>query len=126
MKPPPSKHFRLVCWWLTYRVPVESEALDIHFEAAVTHCRMGLFEFLAGMRRWPAEFAKVVTKRERRRQWLAVHGSIPQGWTPPDPQDPRTANRPQAAWRARLSRKQRRALEAARPQPSLHTVRPLF
>jgi hypothetical protein len=103
MKPPPNKHFRLLCWWLTYRLPLKVKNVDYHIPTACALARMTPAAFHAAREAWPRALEKVGEKRERRRRWLAQHGSIPPGWTPPDPQDRRTANYPEAALRRRMS-----------------------
>lgn len=98
----PTKHFRLVCWRLLYRVAVD-EPLDRQHEIdACLHARLDLAAWDEQKARFPHQWAKLLAKRQRRLAWLQAHGSVPNGWTPPDPVDPRrTANKPIAAYLAR-------------------------
>jgi len=99
----PTKHFRLICWWLVYRVPAE-KPLDRQNEVdACRHSRLALHLWDAGKVLWPREWTKVLAKRQRRLEWLIEHGSVPDGWCPPDPRDPRrTSHKPIHAYLARL------------------------
>ena len=101
MRRPTDKHFRLVCWSLTYDVPPDVRDIEPHIGAACDHAKMALREFQQARRKWPREFAKVLAKRERRRKWLKRHRTIRPGWTPTDPRDGRTGNFPHAALAAR-------------------------
>jgi len=98
----PGRHFRLTCWRLLYHVPVE-KLLDRQDEIdACLHSRLDVARWDAGKTQWPLEWAKVLAKRQRRLEWFQQHGSVPPGWCPPDPADPRrTANKPLGAYMAR-------------------------
>lgn len=99
----PSKHFRLVCWFLIYKVPPRVTDWRSFVPKACQHAKMPAAAFEAASRRWPRELKKVAEKRRRRLAWLKAHGAVPGGWTPPDPKDRRTANYPAAAMLARMS-----------------------
>jgi len=98
----PSRHFSLVCWRLLFHVPVAKE-LDRQDELdACLHARLGVAVWDAGKALWPREWAKVLAKRQRRLDWFNKHGSVRDGWTPPDPKDPRrTSRKPVHAYLAR-------------------------
>ena len=49
----------------------------------------------------------MLAKRKRRFDWFRKHGSVPDGWTPPDPKDPHSRKYPQRALAARLPKKYR-------------------
>jgi hypothetical protein len=69
---------------------------------ACRHARLDLTGWDEQKTRFPREWAKLLAKRQRRLAWFTRHGAVPDGWTPPDPQDPRrTANKPVAAYLAR-------------------------
>jgi hypothetical protein len=95
-------HFRLVCWRLLYGVTVE-KVLDRDDEIkACQHSRLDLAQWDEQKALCPREWEKLLAKRQRRLLWFRQHGSIPNGWTPPDPKDPRrSANKPIAAFLAR-------------------------
>jgi len=101
----PNKHFRLVCWFLTYRIRPRGTDLAPFIPKACQHAKMALEAFEAARQRWPREFEKVLKKRARRRAYLRAHGHVPADWTPPDPKDRRTANRATAALRAHYQRR---------------------
>jgi hypothetical protein len=97
----PSKHFRLVSWRLLYRVDVcKTLARQDELEACL-HARLSLDKWDAQKALFPQEWPKLLAKRQRRLDWFFKHGSIEDGWTPPDPNDRRSANRPVAAYLAR-------------------------
>jgi hypothetical protein len=98
----PTRHFRLVCWRLLYHVDVQ-KTLDRPAElVACEHARLPIDKWDAEKVRCRREWDKLLAKRERRHAWFKAHGSVPDGWTPPDPKDPRrTANRPIRAYLAR-------------------------
>ena len=98
----PSKHFRLVSWRLLYRVAVNETLVRRHEIDACLHARLDLAAWDEQKAQFPHQWAKLLAKRQRRLAWLQAHGSVPNGWTPPDPADPRrTANKPIAAYLAR-------------------------
>ena len=98
----PTKHFSLTCWRLLYKVAID-KVLDRQDEIeACRHSRLDLALWDAGKERWPREWAKVLAKRQRRFDWFTEHGSVPDGWCPPDPKDPRrSTNKPIASYLAR-------------------------
>ncbi|HOX57129.1 MAG TPA: hypothetical protein PLC99_09575 [Verrucomicrobiota bacterium] len=84
---------------------------------ACQHAKMLRTAFDAASKRWPRELEKVARKRARRRAWLKAHGTLPQDWTPPDPNDRRTANYPGAALLKRVPLAElRRRLETEFPE----------
>lgn len=98
----PTKHFSLVCWRLLYGVTVQETLVRKHEIEACLHCRLDLVRWDALKTEFPREWAKLISKRQRRLEWLQKQGSVPDGWCPPDPADPRrTANKPIAAYLAR-------------------------
>ena len=100
--PKPTKHFRLVCWHLLYHVDVQ-KSLDRQDEIeACRHARLDLDRWDEQKALCPREWEKLLAKRQRRFLWFRQHGSVPNGWTPPDPKDPRrTAHKPIHAYLAR-------------------------
>ena len=54
-----------------------------------------------------AQWQRMLCKRERRFGWYIRHGSVPDGWTPPDPSDPHSRKYPKRALAARLPKKYR-------------------
>jgi hypothetical protein len=98
----PSKHFRLTCWRLLYHLDVQ-KPLDRQDEIdACGHSHHDLDRWDEQKARFPREWAKVLVKRQRRLDWFTEHGSVPDGWTPPDPKDPRrTSHKPIHAYLAR-------------------------
>jgi len=42
-------------------------------------------------RRWPRLWGSMLQRRRRRLDYWLEHGAIPEGWTPPDPNNPKTA-----------------------------------
>ena len=98
----PTRHFRLVCWRLLYHVDVLKTLDRDDEEAACRHARFSLSTWNIERARCQREWTKLLAKRQRRLAWFQTHGSIDDGWTPPDPADPRrTANRPVCAYLAR-------------------------
>lgn len=100
--PTMSRHTRLVCWWLVYRVDASRNLTPEDEAAACAHAKMPLERWLAVRASRPREWEKVLAKRKRRRAWLRKHGSVPDGWTPPNPRDRRTANIPACIARRRI------------------------
>ena len=98
----PIKHFRLVCWRLLYHIDVQ-KSLDRQDEIdACRHARFDLAKWDEEKARCPKEWAKLLAKRQRRLAWFRQHGKVPNGWTPPDPKDPRrSAHKPIHAFLAR-------------------------
>lgn len=99
--PSPSRHTRLVCWRLVYHVDPIRDLTSEDENAACAHARLALEYWNALKVACPREWAKILGKRARRKAWLEAHGSIPEGWSPPDPNDRRTANKPIKAYLAR-------------------------
>ena len=98
----PTKHFRLTTWRLLYHVDVQ-KSLDRQDEIdACRHARFDLAKWDEEKARCPKEWAKLLAKRQRRLAWFRQHGKVPNGWTPPDPKDPRrSAHKPIHAFLAR-------------------------
>ena len=99
----PNRHYMLVLWKLLYRIDVQTETLHGLDEiVACLHSKLDINLWNEQKRRFPREWDKMLKKRERRLAWFNQHGSVPDGWTPPDPNDPRrTANKPIHAYLAR-------------------------
>lgn len=76
------RRFRLVLWWLTFRLPIGAE-LD---EAAVTkgceHCRYSRAQFAKARKAHPIHWERVAWKRELRRRFLEENGWCPASRTP--------------------------------------------
>jgi hypothetical protein len=98
----PTKHFRMVCWRLLYHVDVRKYLDRVDEIEQCRHARFSLDKWDAEKIRCPKEWTKVLAKRLRRFIWFTEHGSIKDGWTPPDPKDPRrTSHKPIHAYLAR-------------------------
>ena len=54
-----------------------------------------------------SQWERMLAKRERRFRWFIKHGKVPNGWTPPDPNDPHSRKYPKRALAARLPKKYR-------------------
>jgi hypothetical protein len=95
--PQPNKHFRLVLWFLLYRVPAQQQINRETEVIACECCRMPLQFF----DRFKAEFSqhwnRMLEKRGRRLAHLLKYDEIPGGWTPPNSVDGRSGNYPYAA-----------------------------
>jgi hypothetical protein len=92
-----SKHFRLVLWFLLYRVhPQQQIAREVEVVACQS-CRMPLCLF----DRFKADFShhwnRMLDKRSRRLAHLLKYGEVPGGWTPPNSVDGRSGNYPYGA-----------------------------
>jgi len=96
----PNRHHRLVCWYLVYRINLETNLQAEDETAACVHCHLDPLEWNLVKAQWPRIWEKVLAKRQRRLDWHLKHGTVPDGWTPPDPKDRRSANRPIAAYLA--------------------------
>lgn len=79
MKPPPNKRFRLVCWWLTCRLPLNIEDVQPHVAAARAHAKMSSALFREARKGWPRELEKVREKRERQRA-ISGYSRADSGW----------------------------------------------
>jgi hypothetical protein len=98
----PSKHFRLVCWRLLYGTHIEATLDRQHEIDACRHARLDLANWDAQKALFPREWAKLLAKRQRRLDWFTTHGTVPDGWTPPDPMDAkRSSHVPLQAYLAR-------------------------
>lgn len=98
----PSKHFSLICWRLLYGVAVHDTLNRQHEIDACRHARFDLARWDEQKAQFPREWTKLLAKRQRRLQCCQQHGSVPDGWTPPNPKDPRrTAHKPLHAYLAR-------------------------
>ena len=87
------KRAEWIAWALVHRVPVLAEVTRGDLEIACTWFRMPVAEWEALARSQPALRANVEAERARRRAWALEHGSVPDGWTPPDPLRPKTTQR---------------------------------
>lgn len=103
-KPQRPRNVALVLWRLHYHLAVEVEEItEAHERAACGHCKMKWekWQRFKTTPWFPREWEKLLAKRARRRAYFLEHGHVPNGWTPPDPKDKRTARRPVEAWRWR-------------------------
>ena len=88
----PTKHFRLTCWRLLYGVDVQ-KILDRQDEVdACQHSSLALDVWDEQKALFSRQWAKLIAKRQRRLDWVKEHGSVPDGWTPPDPNNPRRSS----------------------------------
>lgn len=62
-----------------------------HILEARRHCKMTPERLDECRRRWPRLWASMLKRRRRRLDYWLEHGDIPEGWTPPDPNNPKTA-----------------------------------
>jgi hypothetical protein len=95
--PQPTKHFRLILWFLLYRVHPQ---LQINREVEVIACqacRMPLCLFDRFKADFPHYWNQLLDKRSRRLAHLVKYGKIPDGWTPATSVDGRSGNYPYAA-----------------------------
>jgi hypothetical protein len=102
------KRARLVVWALVHRVPVEA---DITANDVARVCKwfgLGFTDWEVLKRAAPDLAQKVEAKRGRRRAWAVEHGSVPDGWTPPDPLRPNT-KQPITRKKRRKTRRESRA-----------------
>ena len=93
--PRPTRQMRLVCWFLVHRVRLLVPLTVEHMRRACAQVNFSADAWKAACQRYPRLLASVVCKRARRRAYLLEHGEIREGWTPPDPNNYRTAAR---AW----------------------------
>lgn len=104
----PPKKYSLACWWLTYRVPVECEAIESHIELAARRSRLDLVTFNDCVARWPKAWARMLAKRAVRLRYLREKGVCPpDGWAPL-PGDRRSLNVPRLAQERQFSASVRR------------------
>jgi len=95
--PQPNKHFRLVLWFLLYRVHPQQQ-IDRQVEIiACESCRMPVCLFDRFKAYFPHHWNHLLDKRSRRHAHLLKYGEIPDGWTPPNCADDRSGNYPYAA-----------------------------
>jgi len=90
----PNRRIRLILWWLLYKIPVERELTIADELQAAIHCRVPFEEIEHIRTTYLRQWSTMGIKRVRRRCYFLQHGSIPDGWTPPDPLDRRSRNRP--------------------------------
>ena len=102
-----TKKFRLALWWLTYRLHVLEDINPESEEAARRHCKYSSQDWDQDRVDFKQQWNRMLAKRKRRFDWLRNHGSVPDGWTPPDPKDPHSRKYPQRALAARLPKKYR-------------------
>ncbi|HEX4084172.1 MAG TPA: hypothetical protein VHY22_04620 [Chthoniobacteraceae bacterium] len=92
----PDRRLRLLLWVLLYKIPPLWEISRENELNACAHCRVS-WEFLnTAKKEFPVHWARMLAKRERRRAFVRQHGFVHDGWTPPDPNDPRSRYYP--AW----------------------------
>ena len=87
------KRAQLVAWALVHRVPVLAEVTPGDLARACAWFRLPVSNWEALALSQTALLANVEAKRARRRAWALEHGSVPDGWTPPDPLRPKTKQR---------------------------------
>ena len=109
----PVRNYRLILWWLTYRLPVEGEISPAVEYQAVQHARYrgGWEQWQEDKAKWSKQFARMLQKRQARREWLMRHGSVPDGWTPPLG-DGQSNHRPIHLLKRRLPKSKRNFAEA--------------
>ena len=94
-RPLPTRQMRLVAWFLVHRVRLGATVTAEHVQRACVRVNLSLEAWEAGCAMFPDLLASVGRKRARRWAYALEHGEIQIGWTPPDPNNPRTAAR---AW----------------------------
>ena len=104
---PCTKRFRLALWWLTYRLPVLDGVDREAEEQARRHCKYSEEAWRQDRADFEAQWQRMLCKRERRFGWYIRHGSVPDGWTPPDPSDPHSRKYAKRALATRLPKKYR-------------------
>jgi hypothetical protein len=97
----PSKHFRLVLWFLLYRVHTQQEITREIEITACENCRMPLCFFDRFKKEFSHHWNQMLEKRARRLAHLLKYGEVPGGWTPPKSVDGRSGNYPAGALAAR-------------------------
>jgi hypothetical protein len=102
-----TKKFRLALWWLTYRLYVLEDVNSEAEKAARKHCKYTGEDWSRDRADFQQQWARMLAKRRRRFEWFRKHGNVPDGWTPPDPNDPHSRKYPQRALAARLPKKYR-------------------
>ena len=104
---PCTKRFRLALWWLIYRLSVLDGINRETEELARKHCKYNEADWARDRADFQSQWERMLAKRERRFRWFVKHGKVPNGWTPPDPQDPHSRKYPKRALAARLPKKYR-------------------
>ena len=106
-KRPCTKRFRLALWWLLYRLPVLDGVNKGTEELARKHCKYSKQDWARDRTDFQSQWERMLSKREWRFRWFIKHGKVPNGWTPPDPNDPHSRKYPKRALAARLPKKYR-------------------
>ena len=104
---PCTKRFRLALWWFVYRLPVLDGINRETEEVGRKHCKYSEAAWARDRADFRSQWDRMLAKRERRFRWYQKHGKVPDGWTPPDPNDPHSRKYPQRALAARLPKKYR-------------------
>ena len=104
---PCNKRFRLALWWLTYRLPVLDGVNKETEELARKHCKYSEADWARDREDFQSQWERMLSKRERRFRWYQKRGKVPDGWTPPDPNDPHSRKYPKRALAATLPKKYR-------------------
>ena len=76
-------------------------------ESARKHCKYSEEAWARDRADFQSQWERMLAKRERRFRWYQKHGKVPDGWTPPDPNDPRSRRYPKRALAATLPKKYR-------------------
>jgi hypothetical protein len=95
--PQPDKHFRLVLWFLLYRVHAQQQITREVEVIACESCRMPLCLFDRLKTDFIRHWNQMLDKRSRRLAHLLKYGEVPGGWTPPNSVDGRSGNYPAGA-----------------------------
>src|SRR5207248_269020 len=103
----PTRHLRLVLWFLLHKIHPQVELTREHELLACEHCRMPIASLDQSKTDFPNLWERLYAKRQRRLDYLLLHRSIPEGWTPPNPLERRSRNVPIGAWMKRLPTKDR-------------------
>jgi hypothetical protein len=118
---PPPKKYALACWWLTYRVPVESEIIPALIEEAAKRARMDDATFAMCRAQWPKAWERMLAKRAVRLAFLREHGEDPpEGWAPL-PGDGRSRNVPVLAQKRRAPALVDQPMPDSRPRVSVES-----
>jgi hypothetical protein len=100
---PPPKNYALACWWLTFHVPIEVEAIEAYSRQAAERARMDYGTFTACVLKWPKPWARMLAKRAARLAYVREHGERPPYHWARLPGDGRSGNVPVLAQKRRLS-----------------------
>lgn len=87
----PTRQMRLICWFLVHRVCIRASVTPEHERNACKRVNLSLSGWEDARLRFPQLLDSVRARRARRYAFLLEHGSVPVGWTPPDPNNLRTA-----------------------------------